>query len=133
MHNAYAFAEGPTPYCPFLTGTHKRYVARTHSLCSETSVLRKKCVFTTAPEVLHHAAAPPPGGLFSSHFRNTFSRAKKKRESSCVSWPKRLLRTILHIFGTQLAPQKPAKIDVFGTPRGNLCWKTQKPQNLIPS
>ena len=63
MHNAYAFAEEPTPYCPFLTGTHKRYVARTHSLCSETSVLRKKCVFTTAPEVSHHAAAPPSGEL----------------------------------------------------------------------
>ena len=63
MHNAYAFAEEPTPYCPFLTGTHKRYVARTHSLCSETSVLKKKCVFTTGPELRHHAAAPPPGGV----------------------------------------------------------------------
>ena len=62
MHNAYAFAEGPTPYCPFLTGTHKRYVARTHSLCSGFAVLRKKCVFTTAPEVSHSCRRSAPRG-----------------------------------------------------------------------
>ena len=63
MHNAYAFAEGPTPYCPFLTGTHKRYVARRHSLCSGFAVLRKKCVFTSAPQSSPHATGPPPGGV----------------------------------------------------------------------
>ena len=72
MHNAYAFAEEPTPYCPFLTGTHKRYVAGTHSLCSETSVLRKKCVFTTTPEVLHSCRRPAPRGEWKSYMLDLF-------------------------------------------------------------
>ena len=54
-------------------------------------------------------------------------------QKSLLLRPKRPLGAILHIFGTQLDPQKPPKIDVFWTPRGNLCWKMQKPLNLIRS
>ena len=113
MQNAYAFAEGPTPYCPFLTGTHKRYVAGTHSLCSGFAVLMKKCVFTTRPEVSHHAAVPPPGGrksLFSNYFRSTFSRAKKKCEKNILLRPKTALGANLVVFGPQLDSQNPPKI-----------------------